>query len=376
MFTTAYQLLSRDTDTLARLQLQNGAVHIASDAQALLFQTGAATDGRAGKSAASLAFQPTRDSTTITLEAGIYIPEGAPNDGIVIADFESANASTGTNPGTRIYLSDGYLRVDRSKIGIAETWDSTPLVQIDTGQWHDIRVELTPGAEENGGIRVFVDGLLVLQETGTTILTQDALAGTGHTLSGGQIDRVQMGVTSYLGQDGAMIALRDVSLSIDDATTGRHQTLGLDPKSALAHADQVVELPEDDAVRFLGAASPEDFATVGTADGDTLYGDPWDNVLQGGAGDDILHPGAGNDTMTGGDGADQFHFNGGWGMDVITDYQPGIDRIVFDFRADSMTSFDVYQHSLGAVVHDGRNGILLENVDMASLTIDDFDLIL
>ena len=59
--------------------------------------------------------------------------------------------------------------------------------------------------------------------------------------------------------------------------------------------------------------------------------DGGDDTLNGGKGDDVLFGGAGNDTLTGGEGADQFVFlaNSNNGNDVITDFQAGVDKVVF-----------------------------------------------
>lgn len=53
------------------------------------------------------------------------------------------------------------------------------------------------------------------------------------------------------------------------------------------------------------------------------------DTLVGSAGDDVISGGIGADTLTGGAGADQFVFSSlRDGTDTITDFQPGIDRIV------------------------------------------------
>jgi predicted extracellular nuclease len=58
----------------------------------------------------------------------------------------------------------------------------------------------------------------------------------------------------------------------------------------------------------------------GTAGRDTIIGTP---------GDDVITGGIGADTLTGGAGADQFVFTSlRDGVDTITDFQPGVDRIV------------------------------------------------
>jgi len=72
----------------------------------------------------------------------------------------------------------------------------------------------------------------------------------------------------------------------------------------------------------------------GTAGDDILIGDNTNNVLNGGNGNDILIGAGGSDTLTGGPGDDFFW----WGAtldfgDIITDFTPGSDKLVFDVPA-------------------------------------------
>ena len=64
---------------------------------------------------------------------------------------------------------------------------------------------------------------------------------------------------------------------------------------------------------------------------DLLLGGDGNDYLNGGAGIDILNGNSGNDTLTGGDSKDTFVFDAGFGTDVITDFQDGLD--VIDLRA-------------------------------------------
>lgn len=65
----------------------------------------------------------------------------------------------------------------------------------------------------------------------------------------------------------------------------------------------------------------------GGADADLLNGGADDDSLAGGEGADLLLGGGGNDTLSGGAGSDVFAFNGMSGVDLITDFAPGEDRI-------------------------------------------------
>ena len=76
---------------------------------------------------------------------------------------------------------------------------------------------------------------------------------------------------------------------------------------------------------------------IGSDYNDTLIGDHGNNVLvgglgndvlNGGGGDDLLIGGMGNNTLTGGAGADTFQWlQGNSGHDVVTDFNPGIDKL-------------------------------------------------
>jgi len=65
----------------------------------------------------------------------------------------------------------------------------------------------------------------------------------------------------------------------------------------------------------------------GAAGDDLLVGGAGLDKLLGGPGDDILEGGLGLDILSGGSGADHFVLNWNDGPDIITDFQPGVDKI-------------------------------------------------
>ena len=95
---------------------------------------------------------------------------------------------------------------------------------------------------------------------------------------------------------------------------------------------------------------------------DDLRGDGGHDVLRGDGGADTLDGGAGRDVLTGGRGADVFVFAAGDGIDRITDFEGGRDRLDFG-------DMDVRARDLGEggvrVIYDGGR------VDVAAASLDD-----
>jgi Ca2+-binding RTX toxin-like protein len=136
----------------------------------------------------------------------------------------------------------------------------------------------------------------------------DTLFGeTGNdTLYGGN------GADHLYGQDGDDVLYGEAGNDVLDAGAGNNKLYGQD-------GDDV-----------LYASSGTNLLDGGTGH-DQLYGGTGTDTLYGGDGNDILRGGAGNDILTGGAGADQFVFETAKqnGVDTITDFQVGTDKLVF-----------------------------------------------
>ena len=114
---------------------------------------------------------------------------------------------------------------------------------------------------------------------------------------------------------------------------------------------------------------------VGTNGDDTFVGDEGDNFFFGRNGDDTFEGGSGRDSFVGGLGADSFVFRPGLEVDVVRDYEQGVD--VLDISAFGVTAEtfadDVSIEGRGPHTHIviGEDRIILVRTDAADIDQDD-----
>lgn len=129
---------------------------------------------------------PIRVGTTLDVAFDIFIPRGTPINSMQLVDIECATCGEGGNPGVRLYLRRGRLRIDRSKIGIAHAWTDESAPALEHDRWHRITWQLRIGQGADGAARVLLDGRQVLAARGATITAGD----------GAYADRAQIGITA------------------------------------------------------------------------------------------------------------------------------------------------------------------------------------
>jgi len=94
---------------------------------------------------------------------------------------------------------------------------------------------------------------------------------------------------------------------------------------------------------------------VGDNGANHIKGNPGDDILMGGAGNDTLDGGAnGNDTLDGGAGADTFLFGSQWSHDSITDFEVGVDRLLYIHGDPSRLDFTASKVDAGVSVTWGQ----------------------
>ena len=132
---------------------------------------------------------------------------------------------------------------------------------------------------------------------------------------------------------------------------------------------------------LLNGGSGNDMLDGGSGD-DTLFGASGDDLIDGGTGDDVLEGGngrdtliggQGNDTLAGGWGADVFVFGPGFGHDIVTDFENGIDR--FDFRghgAHNFSQLTVTNSGENVTIFDGLGNSILVRGAASLIDAGDF----
>ena len=100
---------------------------------------------------------------------------------------------------------------------------------------------------------------------------------------------------------------------------------------------------------------------LGTQGNDRLVAGGGNDLLSGGSGDDVLRGGPGSDLLTGDSGRDSFVFADppASGADRITDFTPGVDRLVFDPSVYDLSRI-AYDHASGLVSYDGKAVVVLQ----------------
>ncbi len=169
--------------------------------QALLAEAGPKTDGVA-KADVVARFARLAPGTRIAVAFDLRVPGDTPRDSLQLVDLECATCGEGGNPGIRLYLRRGRLRIDRSKIGERHAWTRDDAPQLAADTWHRIGWEVLIGRA--GATRVWLDGREVLAARGATV-ARLPLEG---------VDRLQIGITANSNPVPARLWIDDVRVTV------------------------------------------------------------------------------------------------------------------------------------------------------------------
>ncbi len=197
------------------------------------------------------------------------------------------------------------------------------------------------------------------------------------------------------------VAIRDVRIDaadliraattpwpLDDFNLERSVMRGDDVIRVIGTGRDSIDGREGDDVIFAGLNSD---TVIGFTGNDAIFGGDGFDILSGGDGGDVLSGGRGNDTlrasagfdmldggrgddvMSGGFGPDRFVFGANTGDDLVTDFQDGVDKVIFvsgpaSFAALTITAID----SNTAEVSWATGSVTLQTQRAQDLTAADF----
>ncbi|MFH6786990.1 MULTISPECIES: calcium-binding protein [Methylobacterium] len=110
-------------------------------------------------------------------------------------------------------------------------------------------------------------------------------------------------------------------------------------------------------------------AIYGYGGNDEIIGSVAGDRLDGGNGNDTLIGGEGDDTLIGGAGADYFRFDANGGIDTVTDFVSGSDKIQL---GPSITSVNLYNYNGNALLEfNGSSYAILSGVSPSAISSSD-----
>jgi hypothetical protein len=145
--------------------------------------------------------------STARIAFSLMVPQGSPLNSLHLVDIECASCGEAGNPGIRLYLRHGRLRIDRSKIGVRGAWTNDRAPQLRHGRWHRVELDFAAGFGAAGRVRGRIDGETVLEAEGDTIIRPSGGAAAG-------ADRIQIGLTASSNAVPAMAWFDDVAVTI------------------------------------------------------------------------------------------------------------------------------------------------------------------
>lgn len=204
-----------------KAQVQRGSAEVAADPveptnHVARMTAGEKAGDQVGKADLIVAYPAIGAGHRVVASGRFFFPADSSLDSLILMDIECASCGLDTNPGIRLYLRDGALRVDRSKIGLTDAFLPTSPALMTTGTWHSLVWQVTLGIGDAGRSDVYLDGVQVMSATGTTLISQAIVdqVAPGVTVQE-RADRLQIGLTANSNPTSQTLLLDDVAMCVD-----------------------------------------------------------------------------------------------------------------------------------------------------------------
>ena len=172
--------------------------------EGVMIAEAAPREGRVPKADLIYRFARQRAGTDITVAFSFLVPDGYPANSVHLMDLECASCGRDDNPGIRLYLRHGRLRIDRSKIGHTHAWTNEAAPTIETDRWYRVDLRAVMAADDTGSLVVMLDGAEVLRANGATLLASEDPG----------FDRLQFGITATSNTTEAKVAFDFINARI------------------------------------------------------------------------------------------------------------------------------------------------------------------
>jgi Ca2+-binding RTX toxin-like protein len=221
-----------------------------------------------------------------------------------------------------------------------------PASEITIGEGDD-RLVLRVSEDAYLGDALFTIAVDGQQVGGTLTATASHAAGqsTTITVAGDWAPGAHSVTVTFLNDAYAGTAATDRNLHLDGASFNGVALVGTPLHFYSAGAK---------SLSFTDTTGPATPALPAPTYAEYLVGNGGANALAGADGADRLEGQAGRDTLTGGAGADIFAFARGSGHDVVADFEPGMDKLVF--QGFDASQIRISSTSSGLVLRDGVSG--------------------
>lgn len=206
--------------SFSAVQQQRGSIELGVDPEnsknrIAVFTAGPKNGGRVGKADLIHRYPQIGEGKIVTMSGRFFFPKGTKLNSLILMDLECAKCGPDTNPGIRLYLRNSTIRIDRSKIGIKEPFLPTARMKLETEKWYRIEWVVSLSETRNGNSIVRLDGEVVLDRNGITLLSQEIVRKLTNRTVISAVDRFQIGLTANSNSSEMSILVDDVSFRVD-----------------------------------------------------------------------------------------------------------------------------------------------------------------
>ncbi|WP_070138489.1 heparin lyase I family protein [Crocinitomix algicola] len=148
------------------------------------------------------------EGETVVVDFWLYLVGNDPAQWLFIFDLEE-QTNIGAGPGMRLALVDGKLLLEHkySNPNVEQKGDGIPFPR---NQWVNVRFETKLSQKKKGFVKVYQDGLLIINQEKWKTLPSDVLYSTQGTQ--GRYSQIEFGITANPSENDLIMYVDDISV--------------------------------------------------------------------------------------------------------------------------------------------------------------------